>query len=275
MAVFKGSLIIFLFWLRPRKRVRRGYNAPNLPDDLSQCTLARPGQRLCHSKVADYRKRHPLISNRSHSHRAGKKKKVGVEWKWAVCHKELLHYKRACPWKKETKSYGRFSFQAPVRCQNCWRAGMNEEHNDWKLSHLFSLAVCKLSVNRRLSADADINDVFFFFFSSSVWRCCFIWCFLAAAVYHLHYWKSERGMRRREECDYAFGRLLINECVCLIRGVHVAHPQQKVCTRVVCGPQCEPSATCNVLNLQPHKRRSHTRALLRPLICMTKAWLII
>lgn len=164
MAVFKGSLIIFLFWLRPRKRVRRGYNAPKPPDDLSQCTLARPGQRLCHSKVADYRKRHPLISNRSHSHRAGKKKKVGVEWKWAVCHKELLHYKRACPWKKETKSYGRFSFQAPVRCQNCWRAGMNEEHNDWKLSHLFSLAVCKLSVNRRLSADADINDVFFFFF---------------------------------------------------------------------------------------------------------------
>ncbi len=89
-------------------------------------------------------------------------KNMGVEWKWAVCHKELLHYKRACPWKEETKSYGRFSFQARVCCQNYWRVEMNEKHNEWKLSHLLSLTVCKLSVNRRLT-DASVNDVFFHF----------------------------------------------------------------------------------------------------------------
>ena len=168
-------------WIWLRKRVRRGYNTPKPPDDLSQCALARLGQRLFHSKVADYRKKdtHLYQTEVTVTEREKKKKKVGVEWKWAVCHKELLHYKRACPWKKETKSYGRISFQAPVHCQNCWRAGMNEEHNDWKLSHLFSLAVCKLSVNRQLGADANINYDFFCFFSSSVWRCCFIRCFLA------------------------------------------------------------------------------------------------
>ena len=91
MAVFKGSLIISLFWLRLRKRVRRGYNAPKLPDDLSQCTLARPGQRLFHSKVADYRKRHPLLSNRSQSHRAGKK-----ERKWGLSENELFVTKNCC-----------------------------------------------------------------------------------------------------------------------------------------------------------------------------------
>lgn len=89
-----------------------------------------------------------------------KTEKNEVEWKWAVYHKELLHYKGACPWKKETKSYGRYSFQVPVYCQNYWRSGMNEKHNEWNLSHLLSLTVCKFLVNRRLSADAGVNDVF-------------------------------------------------------------------------------------------------------------------
>lgn len=118
-------------------------------------------------------------------------KKMGVEWKWAVCHKELLHYKRACPWKKETKSYGRFSFQAPVCCQNYWRAGMNEKHNEWKLSHLLSLTVCKLSVNRRAQHRCPYKLCFF----CSICPCCFISGFLTATVYHLHYQKVRHGER--------------------------------------------------------------------------------
>lgn len=46
--------------------------------------------------------------------------------------------------------------------------------------------------------------------------------------------------------------------------------------RLVFRPRHEPSVTSNVLNLQPYKRTdTHTHTLLWPLICMTKAWLII
>lgn len=49
------------------------------------------------------------------------------------------------------------------------------------------------SINRRLSADAGTNDVFFF---SSFCPCCFISCFLTATLYHLLRRKSEKVMKR-------------------------------------------------------------------------------
>lgn len=202
------------------------------------------------------------------------------------CSKKLLHYKGACPWKKETKSYGRYSFQVPVYCQNYWRSGMNEKHNEWNLSHLLSLTVCKFLVNRRLSADAGVNDVFSVL--SALVSLSLARSLLQFIMSITEKWASyedrvglwKKGMRYglfgRKKNRYTHGWLirLFAGCVysCVWFHVHlqtIMYLHEFVSeVQLVYRPQHEPSVTSNVL-------KSQTHSLLRPLICMTKTWLII
>lgn len=196
------------------------------------------------------------------------------------------------------------SLSAPACCQNYWGTGMNERHNEWKLSHLLSLAVCKLSVNQRLGTDAAINDVFSVLSALvALSRASSLQPFIISIT---EKWESygERGgswtkkkreiQRKEEACldkagaptDWLMSTPGTEEgqkgqwdCS-LDLCVHDAHARARS-TRVLfvrcnlfAGPRREPSAASAVLKSEPHKRTA-THSLLRPLICMTKACLII
>lgn len=121
------------------------------------------------------------------------RKRKKTEWKNGVSQRRVALQKSLS--LEETNKVVREVLRVTLCCRHYWRSGMNEKHNEWNLSHLLSLTVCKFC-----KLEAQRRCLYKLCFFSSVCPCCFISSFLAITVYYLYYWKvkqlSEEGRNK-------------------------------------------------------------------------------
>lgn len=134
--------------------------------------------------------KHPLLSHKNHT-----KKIIGDWMKMSYLSQRTDALQKSLSLEERGKVVRQVLFPS-----GCMLLGMRSTKSE---TYLISFLLPFVnSVNRRLGADAGINDVFFF---SSVCPCCFISCFLTVTVYHLLHrkvrelWRGGRFMKKGEK----------------------------------------------------------------------------
>lgn len=127
--------------------------------------------------------KHPLLSHKNHT-----KEIIGDWMKMSYLSQRTDALQKSLSLEERDKVVQQVVFPS-----SCMLLGMRSTKSE---TYLISFLLPFVnSVNRRLSADAGTNDVFFF---SSFCPCCFISCFLTATLYHLLHRKSEKFTKTGE-----------------------------------------------------------------------------